>query len=91
MNDMNKSTKSPSIARLYCNIFGHNYKLTKRVTNHVKEYTCSCCKKQLTTDGNGRLTELTPKYQEINHNLERIYSNRMARLKREVTKMAAMY
>ena len=57
--------------------------MTKRVTNHVKEYTCRCCKKQLTTDSNGRLTELTPKYKDINTALERIYNNRMMRLKQK--------
>ncbi|WP_461598432.1 hypothetical protein [Winogradskyella sp.] len=72
-----------SATKLYCDFFGHNYKMTKKVTNHVKEYTCSCCKKQLTTDSNGRLTELTPKYQDINSALERIYNNRMLRLKRK--------
>ena len=74
---MNTTTNSSAIAKLYCDIFGHHYKMSKRVTNHVKEYTCNCCKKQLTTNGNGKLTELTPKFQEINSALERIYQNRM--------------
>jgi len=69
--------------KIYCDFFGHNYKVTKRVTKHVKEYTCSCCKKQLTTNSNGKLTELTPKFQEINSALERIYNNRMMRLKQK--------
>ncbi|MHA7841950.1 MAG: hypothetical protein ACX93I_01435 [Winogradskyella sp.] len=72
-----------SANKLYCDFFGHNYEMTRKVTNHVKEYTCSCCKKQLTTDSNGRLTELTPKYQEINTALERIYNHRMMRLKQK--------
>jgi len=69
--------------KIYCDLFGHNYQISKKVTNHVKEYTCKCCKKQLTTNSNGRLTELTPKYQEINSALERIYNNRMGRLKQK--------
>ncbi|WP_339623614.1 hypothetical protein [uncultured Winogradskyella sp.] len=69
--------------KLYCDVFGHNYEITKKVTNHVKEYTCKCCKKQLTTNSNGKLTELTPKYQEINAALARIYNNRMMRLKQK--------
>lgn len=73
-----------SATKLYCDFFGHNYKMTKKVTNHVKEYTCSCCKKQLTTNSNGQLIELTPKYQEINSALERIYNNRMLRSKRKI-------
>jgi hypothetical protein len=69
--------------KLFCDVFGHNYELTKHVTKHVKEYTCKCCKKQLTTDSNGRLTELTPKYQDINSALERIYNSRRMRLKQK--------
>lgn len=65
----------------YCDLFGHNYEMTKKVTSHVKEYTCKCCKRQVTTNSNGKLTELTPKYQEINAILERIYTRRMVRLK----------
>lgn len=69
--------------KLYCDFFGHNYQVTKRVTKHVKEYTCKCCKKQLTTDSNGKLTVLTPKYEEINQALERVYNNRMMRLQQK--------
>ena len=69
--------------KLYCAFFGHNYQISKKVTNHVKEYTCKCCKKQLTTDSNGRLIELTPKYKDINSALERIYNHKMMRLKQK--------
>lgn len=84
----NKSTMTPT--KLYCDFFGHNYQMTKRVTNHVKEYTCRCCKKQLTTNSNGKLTELTPKYQEINQALERIYNNKSMRLKQK-TLISSIY
>lgn len=69
--------------KLYCDLFGHDYKVTKNVTAHVKEYTCKYCKKQLTTDSNGKLTELTSKYKDINSTLERIYNNRLVRLKKK--------
>ena len=80
-----KSTtkKSTSPLKVYCGIFGHNYEMTKKVTSHVKEYTCKCCSRQLTTNGNGKLTELTPKYQEINDILSDIYARRMSRLKKK--------
>jgi len=69
--------------KLYCYLFGHNYQISKKVTNHVKEYTCTSCKKQLTTDGNGKLTALTPKHRDINSALERIYNIRLMRLKQK--------
>lgn len=66
--------------KLYCSLFGHQYEISKKVTLHVKEYTCKCCKRQLTTNSNGNLVELTPKFKEINAILEEIYSRRKLRL-----------
>ncbi|TXE08244.1 hypothetical protein ES711_06965 [Gelidibacter salicanalis] len=75
-----KTTKNVAAPlQLYCYLFGHNYKVTKNVTSYVKEYTCGCCKKQLTTNSNGDLTELTPKFKEINSILEEMYSRRLER------------
>jgi len=81
---MKTSTQKQTFAinKMYCNIFGHQYTMTKKVTQHVKEYTCKCCSKQLTTNANGKLTELTPMYQEINTVLERIYNIRVQRLQK---------
>ena len=88
---MKKTTSKPNlIPKMYCNLFGHDYQVTKKVTYHVKEYTCSHCKKQLTTNSNGQLTELTPKFKEINAILERIHSSRMQRLK-EKTLASSIY
>lgn len=60
-------------------MFGHDFKITRHVTLHVKEYSCQNCKKELTTSGNGSLTELTPKFKEINDVLERIHQQRKRR------------
>ena len=81
---MKNVTKAPATKKLYCNVFGHNYEVSKKVTSHVKEYTCTCCKKQLTTNSNGNLTELTPKFKEINSILEEIYMRRMERSQQKV-------
>ena len=81
---MKKTTNKPTlIPKMYCNLFGHDYEVTKRVTYHVKEYTCRHCKKELTTNSNGRLIELTPKFKEINAILERIYTSKTERLKKK--------
>jgi transposase-like protein len=76
---MKTTTQTNSVSKLYCNVFGHQYEVSKQVTFHVKEYTCKCCKRQLTTNSNGNLTELTPKFKEINKALEYIYTRRMMR------------
>lgn len=78
---MNNTTSNQNALKIYCDLFGHNYEVSKKVTSHVKEYTCKCCKKQLTTNSNGNLTELTPKYREINRLLEDFYNRRMVYLK----------
>ncbi|MGJ8591611.1 MAG: DUF1660 family phage protein [Aquaticitalea sp.] len=78
---MNKNITTSAPMKLYCSLFGHKYEVSKKVTSHVKEYTCKCCKRQLTTNGNGNLTELTPKFQEINVILEDIYTRRRLRLR----------
>ncbi|NRB59723.1 MAG: hypothetical protein HRU50_07220 [Winogradskyella sp.] len=70
-------------SKLYCDFFGHNYEVTRKVTNHVKEYTCTCCGKQVTTNSNGQLVDLTPKYRDINSALERLYAHKIMRLKQK--------
>ena len=78
---MEKTTpKTALIPSLYCSLFGHNYEVTKKVTYHVKEYTCKHCKKELTTNGNGNLTELTQTFRESNSILENIHNRRIMRL-----------
>lgn len=66
---------------LHCKVFGHNYKVSRNVTYHIKEYKCANCGKELTTNSRGNLTELTPKFKEINDVLERIHLKRRMRLK----------
>lgn len=70
--------------RLMCNLFGHNFQVSKNVTSHVKEYKCSYCKKELTTNGKGNLIDLTPKYREINITLSGIHAKRQSKNKEKL-------
>jgi len=83
------TSQTNSVSKLKCNLFGHQYDVTKLVTKHVKEYTCKCCKKQLTTNSNGNLTELTPTFQEINSILEYIHTKRKTRLEQSIYRTTA--
>ncbi len=65
--------------QLYCSLFGHDFNVSKQVTYHVKEYTCKHCKTEVTNNGKGGYTPLTPKFKEINSVLERIHSRRLER------------
>lgn len=82
---MKKTTSKPTfIPKMYCSLFGHDYRISKKVTSHVKEYTCNHCKKELTTNSNGQLIELTTKFREINNILERIHISRTQRSKEKI-------
>ncbi|WP_452600020.1 DUF1660 family phage protein [Pontimicrobium sp. MEBiC01747] len=74
--------------RLICNLFGHHFEVSRNVTYHVKEYKCSHCNKELTTNSKGNLTPLTPKYKEINSILSRIHTKRQSRLNKEELRTA---
>lgn len=64
--------------KLFCSIFGHHFSVSKKVTSHIKEYSCLHCGKQVTTDVSGNLSTLTPELREINQTLEHIYQKRHA-------------
>lgn len=68
---------------IHCKMFGHDFQVTRCVTYHVKEYTCKNCKKEFTTSSSGTLTELTPKFREINDVLERIHYKRTTKIKKQ--------
>lgn len=57
-------------------MFGHDFRITRKVTNHVKEYKCKKCKKQFTTNVNGNIVELTTKSKEINDVLQLVHTKR---------------
>lgn len=69
---------------LHCKMFGHDLKVTREVTLHVKEFACKQCKKEFTTSSNGNLIELTSKYKEINRVLEHIRERRTLRKSRQL-------
>ena len=62
--------------KVFCNIFGHHYSVSKKITFHIKEYKCIHCGTEVTTDASGNLSALTPELQDINNTLENIYQKR---------------
>lgn len=59
-------------------MFGHRFRVSKKVTSHITEYQCKTCKCELTTNETGRLDILTPELKEINETLARFYKKRRA-------------
>ncbi len=84
---MKKSTPSPafSFSKIYCSLFGHDYVLSKNVTHHIKEYSCSHCGEQATTNSRGRLEVMTPKLKEINNALALVHAKKIAKSKVNTT------
>lgn len=70
------SPKTSKLGSLLCQLFGHRYIVSKKITKHVNEYQCTQCNKQVTTDAFGRLTVLNAKRKEINTALAAMYSKR---------------
>ncbi len=72
----NADLKPTSMKKVFCNLFGHHYSVSKKITLHIKEYKCIHCGRQVTTDVSGNLSALTPELQDINNTLEVIYQKR---------------
>ena len=64
------------ITGIFCNLFGHHYVVSKKVTEHIKEYRCVHCGKEVTTDERGKLAPLTHKMKEINRTLADMFHRR---------------
>ena len=62
-----------------CAVLGHEYKVSREITGHIKEYACVHCQKQVTADENGRLSPLTPEKMEINDTLRSVHFKRKVR------------
>lgn len=65
-----------AFAKIYCTFFGHNFKVSKSVTNHINEYKCAHCAMEMTDTANGFLEKLTPRFKETNDYLAQIHKRR---------------
>jgi len=63
------SKKTFSYQRFMCRIFGHNYLVSKKITNHISEYKCTVCKKEITDTIEGKVENLTYQNKTINKKL----------------------
>ncbi len=68
-----------SLSKIYCSFFGHDYVVSKKVTNHVKEYVCSHCGEQATINSRGELEPMTAKSKEINDILASVHAKKLAK------------
>ena len=59
---------------LNCKIFGHSLTKTTAQSTLVKEYKCTCCRKEFTKDGYGEIVFLDTYWRQNNDNLRASFS-----------------
>ena len=70
-----------SFAGMVCGTLGHDYKVTRKVTNHINEYKCVQCGREVTdTMSVGKVEILTSKNREINTTLASFFRKKNKRL-----------
>lgn len=68
-----------NINRILCSISGHKYKLSKKISKHIKHYQCSSCGCQVTTNSKGNLISLTEELKLIHFGIETVIVKRKSR------------
>ena len=74
-----KSPFSSSLGKLICRLGGHRFRVSKTITDHIREYKCTCCGEERTDTANGFLERLTPKFRETNEFLAKLHQRRRSR------------
>ena len=79
---MNTTTPKASISifGLICATIGHDYIVTRKVTNHINEYKCSHCGREVTDNENGNLEALTKRIKEVNSSVADFFQKRTNRV-----------
>jgi transposase-like protein len=75
----NSPKKPTPILGIACCVFGHNYKITRKVTDHINEYKCHNCEREFTDNLKGNLEVLTSKTKALNTTVSSFIRRRMRR------------
>ncbi|PVW14129.1 hypothetical protein [Marixanthomonas spongiae] len=76
----NPTSPSFSILRIVCHTVGHKYVKTRKITNHIHEYKCKNCGREVTENPAGKIELLTHKVKEVNNNVAAYFEKRSRRL-----------
>ena len=68
-----------TLSGIVCSTLGHNFVISRRITNHINEFKCTQCGKEVTNTYSGRLESLTVKTKEINTSLAEFFKKKMRR------------
>ena len=75
----NSSRPLFSFSGFVCSTFGHDYVITRKVTNHINEYRCTHCGKEVTDNFSGNLEQLTLKNKQVNSSLALFFEKKIKR------------
>ncbi len=78
---MEKFTASPfSLLSFVCATFGHDYIISRKITNHINEYTCAHCGKEVADNMQGNVEILTSKIKKVNTSLASFYAKKTQKI-----------
>lgn len=78
MNNSSSNSRSPRF-NLLCATIGHNYIVTRNVTNHIHEYKCTQCECEVTDSEGGHLEALTKHIKDVNNCVAEFFQKRTNR------------
>lgn len=79
---MSKSSPKPSftLSSILCGTLGHDYIVTRKVTNHINEYKCTQCSREVTNNYAGYMELLTHKNKQVNASLASFFQKKTRKL-----------
>lgn len=68
-----------SLSSILCVTLGHQYNITNKITNHINEYKCNHCGKEVTEDILENIEELTSSQRKINESVALFFQKKNAK------------
>ena len=68
-----------SFSGIVCSTLGHDYAISRKITNHINEYKCTKCGKEVTDNFVGRVENLTFETKQVNTSLALFFEKKMRR------------
>ena len=79
---MSKPSPKPSfsLSSIICSTLGHDYIITRKVTNHIHEYKCTQCGREVTNTYSGHMELLTHQNKRVNAALASFFQKKTRKL-----------
>jgi hypothetical protein len=70
-------SESLTLFSFYCSTFGHRFKESNKITNHISEYRCKTCGQEVTNVASGDIEILTHRNKKINACLSEFFKKKL--------------